>query len=101
MTDRSRAGERQNPQSEWRLKARFADWEPIRGVHQGQRLDQNAALTGRTRDRVTAHDSSIASPEKFPCIAGAVHACARKDGGQPIQKPGRVPVAFLPPRAKP
>jgi hypothetical protein len=59
MTDRSRTGERQNPQSGWRVTARFADWEPIRGFHQGQRL----ANTPRSQAaHMTAHDL----PQRHP-----------------------------------
>ncbi len=62
MTDRSRTGERQNPQSEWRVAARFADWEPIRGFHQGQRL---ANTPHSQAVHMTAQDPSKAKPEIF------------------------------------
>jgi hypothetical protein len=67
MTDRSRAGERQTPQSEWRVQARLPDWEPIRGFHQAQRLNQSAAFTSRAHDRArpvlcVERKNSLASP---------------------------------------
>jgi hypothetical protein len=67
MTDRSRTGERQTPQSEWRVQARLPDWEPIRGFHQAQRLNQSAAFTSRSHDRTrpvlcVKRKNSLASP---------------------------------------